>query len=156
MKKIGVFPGSFDPFTVGHEAVVRKSSKLFDEVIIALGENNSKKYMFTTSSRIKQIEKIFENDDRISVQQFSGLTVDFCKANNAEYIIRGLRDSKDYGFEQPIAHMNKQMAGIETIFFITDQKYSAINASIVREIYKNDGDITDFVSELNELEKTAQ
>lgn len=156
MKKIGVFPGSFDPFTVGHEAVVRKSAKLFDEVIIALGENNSKKYMFTTSSRIKQIEKIFENDDRISVQQFSGLTVDFCKANNAEYIIRGLRDSKDYGFEQPIAHMNKQMAGIETIFFITDQKYSAINASIVREIYKNDGDITDFVSELNELEKTAQ
>lgn len=156
MKKIGVFPGSFDPFTVGHEAVVRKSAKLFDEVIIALGENNSKQYMFTTSSRIKQIEKIFENDDRISVQQFSGLTVDFCKANNAEYIIRGLRDSKDYGFEQPIAHMNKQMAGIETIFFITDQKYSAINASIVREIYKNDGDITDFVSELNELEKTAQ
>lgn len=146
MKKTGVFPGSFDPFTKGHEAVVLKAANFLDEVIIAIGENSSKKYMFSLESRIKQIEHLFKGHENISIQKFSGLTIDFCGKVNANCIVRGLRDTKDFEFERSIAHMNKDMSGIETVFFLTDQKYSAINATIVREIYKNGGDIQQFVS----------
>jgi len=146
MKKIGVFPGSFDPFTKGHEAVVFKAANFLDEVIIAIGENSSKKYMFSLESRIKQIEHIFKGHKNVSIQKFSGLTIDFCGKVNASCIVRGLRDTKDFEFERSIAHMNKDMSGIETVFFLTDQNYSAINATIVREIFKNGGDIQQFVS----------
>ncbi len=146
MKKIGLFPGSFDPFTKGHEIVVRKSLPVFDEVVIGVGVNSQKNYMFSLESRINHIKALFADSPQVRVEQFQKLTVDFCKDLGASYIIRGLRDSKDFQYEKSIAHMNKSISGVETIFFLTDQEYSAINASIIREIYKNGGQIEAFVT----------
>ncbi len=145
-KKIGLFPGSFDPFTKGHEAVVRKSLALFDEVIIGVGVNTSKKYMFDLKKRMEHISALFVDQKTISVRQFQTLTVNFCAEIGASHIIRGLRDSKDFQYEKSIAHMNFDISGIETVFFLTDQKYSAINSSIIREIKKNNGPIDSFVT----------
>lgn len=146
MKKIGLFPGSFDPFTKGHEVVVRKSLQIFDEVVIGVGINSNKQYMFSIDKRIKHIQSLFENEPEIRVAQFQSLTVDFCKEIGANNIIRGLRDSKDFQYEKSIAHMNFDISGIDTVFFLTEQKYSAINSSIIREIYKNGGPIDSFVT----------
>jgi pantetheine-phosphate adenylyltransferase len=146
MKKIGLFPGSFDPFTKGHEIVVHKSLPLFDEVVIGVGVNSSKTYLFDLDRRMEHINTLFKDVDKVHVEQFQKLTVDFCKDINASHIIRGLRDSKDFQYEKSIAHMNKSISGIETVFFLTDQEYSAINASIIREIHKNGGPIEAFVT----------
>lgn len=146
MKKIGLFPGSFDPFTKGHEIVVHKSLPLFDEVVIGVGVNSTKSYLFPLEKRIKHIKALFKDIPKVRVEQFQKLTVDFCKDIHASHIIRGLRDSKDFQYEKSIAHMNKSISGIETVFFLTDQEYSAINASIIREIHKNGGPIEAFVT----------
>lgn len=146
MKRIAVFPGSFDPFTKGHEAVVRKALNLFDEVIIGIGVNSTKNYQFTLEKRTQHITSLFSASDNIRVVNYQKLTVDLCKAEGAQFIVRGLRDSKDFEYEKPIAHMNESLAGIETVFLLTNQEYSAISSSIIREIYKNDGDITQFVT----------
>ncbi|MFZ9028432.1 MAG: pantetheine-phosphate adenylyltransferase [Crocinitomicaceae bacterium] len=144
--KRGVFPGSFDPFTKGHEVVVRKSLELFDEVIIGVGVNSKKTYLFDLEKRMEHIRSLFKDESKVSVQQFQKLTVNFCKDIDANFIIRGLRDSKDFQYEKSIAHMNKEISGIETVFFLTEQKYSAINSSIIREIYLNEGPIDAFVT----------
>lgn len=146
MSKIGVFPGSFDPFTKGHEAVIRKSLSVFDKIIVAVGVNSSKKYMFTLEKRMLHINDLFKNEDRVEVQSFQKLTVEFCKDVGASHIVRGLRDSKDFQYEKSIAHMNFDIAGIDTVFLLTEQKYSAINSSIIREIHKNNGPIEPFVT----------
>lgn len=152
MSKIGVFPGSFDPFTKGHEALVRKSLSVFDKIIVAVGVNTSKKYMFDLEKRMLHINDLFKDEDRIEVQSFQKkLTVDFCKEVGASHIVRGLRDSKDFQYEKPIAHMNFDIAGIDTVFLLTEQKYSAINSSIIREIHKNEGAIDAFVTNPNLL-----
>lgn len=144
--KRGVFPGSFDPFTKGHEVVVRKSLSLFDEVIIGVGVNSKKAYLFDLDKRMEHIRSLFKDEPKVKVEQFQTLTVNFCKEIDAEFIIRGLRDSKDFQYEKSIAHMNKEISGIETVFFLTEQKYSAINSSIIREIYLNKGPIDAFVT----------
>jgi len=146
MRKIGVFPGSFDPFTKGHEVIVNKGIDLFDEIVIGIGVNSAKNYMYNIDNRIKHISSLFESNPNIKVEAFRSLTVDFCKEIGANTIIRGLRDAKDFQYEKSIAHMNKEIAGIETVFFLTDQKYAAINSSIVREIHKNGGPIDAFVT----------
>jgi pantetheine-phosphate adenylyltransferase len=146
MKKVGLFPGSFDPFTKGHEDVVIKALTLFDEVIVAIGVNTSKQYLFTLEKRIAHIESMFSEMKNVKVLTYSTLTVDFCQQVGANFIIRGLRDSKDFEYEKSIAHMNSQMSPIETVFLLTSQQYGAINATIVREIFKNNGSITQFVT----------
>jgi len=145
MKK-GLFPGSFDPFTKGHEAVVLKSLSLFDEVVIGIGINSKKTYLFQLEKRIAHISKLFENHSKVSVQVYQKLTVDFCKEINATHIIRGLRDSKDFEYEKSIAHMNHAISGIETVFFLTNQEHSAINSSIIREMFSNKANISPFVT----------
>jgi pantetheine-phosphate adenylyltransferase len=146
MKKNGLFPGSFDPFTKGHEVVVRKSLKIFDEVIIGIGFNSSKKYMFDIDKRMAHIKSLFENDSNIQVAVFKTLTVDFCKEIGANHIIRGLRDPKDFQYEKSIAHINYDISGIDTLFFLTEQKYGAINSSIIREIHRHGRSIDKFVT----------
>lgn len=146
MSKIAVFPGSFDPFTKGHECVVEKALALFDEVVIGIGQNTSKNYLFDIATRKAHIVSLFSQYDNVRVEEFSGLTVTFCKAIGAEYIVRGLRDSKDFGYERSIAQMNHEISGIESVFFMTVPEYTAINSSIVREIYKSGGSIDLFVT----------
>jgi pantetheine-phosphate adenylyltransferase len=147
MNTRGLFPGSFDPFTKGHEAVVRKSLTLFEEVVIGVGINSKKQHLFDLNKRIDHISSLFRDEPRVKVLTFQKLTVDFCKEIDAGFIIRGLRDSKDFQYEKSIAHMNYSISGIETVFFLTDQAYSAVNSSIIREIYQNGGPISAFVTD---------
>ena len=146
MKKIGLFPGSFDPFTKGHEAVVKKALKIFDEIIIAIGINSSKNYQFDLQKRILHIESLFQNGEAVQVVTYDKLTVELCKDVKATAIVRGLRNTVDFEFEKSIAHMNESLSGIETVFLLTDQEFASINATIVREIFKNKGDISQFVT----------
>lgn len=143
--KRGIFPGSFDPFTKGHEAIVNKAITLFDEVIIAVGVNSTKTSMYLTEKRLEHIQSLFKTD-KVKVVTFQKLTVDLCKELDSTFIIRGLRDSKDFEYEKSIALMNVALAKIETVFLLTDLEFSAINSSIIREIAKNNGDISQFVT----------
>jgi pantetheine-phosphate adenylyltransferase len=146
MQKIAVFPGSFDPFTLGHEAIVRRASKLFNKIIIGVGVNTLKVGFIPIEKKMELITEIFEHTDQVEVKSFTGLTVEFCKQEGADYILRGLRDSKDFDYERSIAMMNRDISkSIETYFLITDPKYTAINASIVRDIARNGGNIDGFV-----------
>lgn len=145
MKRIAVFPGSFDPFTKGHESVTNRALQLFDEVIIAIGVNTSKSSFFDLDKRKAHISSLF-HDDRLSIISFSGLTVDFCKSIGAQFIVRGLRDGKDFEYEKSIALMNETMSGISTVFVLTEPEYGAINSTIVREITRSGGDIRPFVT----------
>ena len=156
-KRIAIFPGSFDPLTKGHQAIIRKALPLFDKIIIAIGSNNAKKNYFSLEERIQQIKIVFKSDQKISVESFKGLTIDFCKKNNAHFIIRGLRDGKDFEYEKSIAIMNNQIeSSIETVFFMTDAKYQAINSVIIRDILRNGGDASKFLpNELNEFLTSA-
>ena len=142
--KIGIFPGSFDPFTKGHESIVMKALEVFDEIVIAIGVNSKKQSLFSLEKRKNHIESLFE--DRVRVISFEGLTVELCKKMNCKHLVRGLRDVKDFEYERSIAQMNRTLYPIETIFFLTDIEFSSINASIVREIAINGGDITPFVT----------
>ncbi|MEX2595880.1 MAG: pantetheine-phosphate adenylyltransferase [Salibacteraceae bacterium] len=144
--KIAVFPGSFDPFTLGHQSIVEKAIPLFDRVIIGIGVNSTKSFYFDLDQRVSLIEKTFSDHTNVDVLDFSGLTVDFCSKNNAKFIIRGLRNPQDYQYESAIAQMNQSLnAEITSVFFVCDPVYAAINSSIVREIHKNGGDISQFL-----------
>ena len=146
MKKIAVFPGSFDPFTIGHEAIIIRALRLFDEIIIAVGANALKKSFYSLATRKEMITKVFQNEPRVRVDHYEGLTVDFCKKNGAGYIIRGLRTAADFEFERAIAQVNKVMASdIESVFLLTVPEHSHINSSIVRDIIRNGGDASVFV-----------
>ncbi|MFZ2287769.1 MAG: pantetheine-phosphate adenylyltransferase [Bacteroidales bacterium] len=146
MNKIAVFPGSFDPFTVGHEALVKRALQLFDRVIVAVGENAEKKNLFSIEMRLKMISKVFEGESRVEVTRFSGLTVEFCRSHNARYIIRGLRTAADFEYERAMGHMNWKMAPeIDTIFLLTSTEHTPVNSTIVREIIKYGGDASMFV-----------
>ena len=132
--KRAIFPGSFDPITLGHCDIVKRSINLFDEIIIAIGENSTKKYMFSLQERKSFIEKTFEGNSKIKVMTYSGLTTDFCKEINADFILRGLRNPADFEFEKAIAHTNRKIGQIETVFMLTSVETSFISSSMVREI----------------------
>jgi pantetheine-phosphate adenylyltransferase len=146
MDKIAVFPGSFDPFTVGHESIVRRALALFDRVIIAVGENAEKKNLFSIEMRLKMIAKVFEGESRVEITRFSGLTVEFCRRHNARYIVRGLRTAADFEYERAMGHMNWKMAPeIDTVFLLTSTEHTPVNSTIVRDIIKHGGDASMFV-----------
>jgi len=154
MKRIAVFPGSFDPFTVGHQNIVLRAVLMFDEIIVAIGENSQKKYMLSLEKRKAIIAEVFKGVGQVKVDSYSGLTVDYCNAQEAKFILRGLRNSRDLDFEQPIAQMNKKLDdSIETVFLVNAPEFSAINSSIVREIYLNGGDVSDFLPNGIKLEE---
>ena len=146
MKNTAIFPGTFDPFTKGHEAIVKKALSVFDHIVIGIGENTSKQTLFSIEKRMAHILSLYENNEGVSVKKYTGLTVNFCHENNIKHIIRGLRNTKDFEYESSIAHMNHELKQIETVFFLTDLPLSAINSSIVREIYKGNGAISQFVT----------
>ena len=146
MSKIAVFPGSFDPITLGHVAVIKRAIPLFDQLIIAIGDNADKKHMFTVEQRKKWIQNVFVNEPKISIEVYDGLTVEFCKKMNAHFILRGLRTSADFEFERSIAQVNRKLAPeVDTLFILTETKYTPITSSIVRDVIRNGGDVSEFV-----------
>ncbi|KAF0236074.1 MAG: pantetheine-phosphate [Prolixibacteraceae bacterium] len=146
MQKIAIFPGSFDPFHVGHESIVRRALPLFDKIIIMIGYNVNKKSFFPIENRIKWIKQVFENVERVEVRLHNGLTVDFCKEVNAGYILRGLRTSADFEYERAIAQVNKKMhPEIETTFLLTLPEHTPINATIIRDIIFHGGNASMFL-----------
>jgi pantetheine-phosphate adenylyltransferase len=146
MKRIAVFPGSFDPFTIGHEAIVRRALSLFDEIIIAVGANALKKNYYPLAIRKEMILKVFRDEPRIRIDHYEGLTVDYCKKSNAGYLIRGLRTAADFEFERAIAQVNRVLApGVESVFLLTVPEHSHINSTIVRDIIRSGGDASQFV-----------
>jgi pantetheine-phosphate adenylyltransferase len=143
--KRAVFPGSFDPITLGHCDIINRGTQLFDELIIAIGENLSKNYLFSLEQRKAFIENIFSENKKIKVFIYSGLTTDFCKKIKANYILRGLRNSSDFEYENSIAQTNKKTGEIETVFLLSSPEKSFISSSIVREIIKHNGKFEDLV-----------
>jgi pantetheine-phosphate adenylyltransferase len=146
MKK-AIFPGSFDPITNGHFDIIKRGVSLFDEVIVAIGVNAEKKYMFSLEERKRFIEEAFKDEPKVKVINYSGLTIDLCKKENAEFILRGLRNPADFEFEKAIAHTNRIMSKIETVFLLTAARTSFISSSIVRDVLRNGGDIAQLVPE---------
>ena len=145
--KRAIFPGSFDPITLGHVDIITRALPLFDELVIAIGVNEAKKYMFSIEERIDFIKNAFKNEPKISVETYKGLTIDYCKEIKAEYMVRGLRNPADFEFEKSIAQVNRKLSAIDTIFLLTSAETSYISSSIVREILKNGGDYTVLVPE---------
>ena len=143
--KRAIFPGSFDPITLGHYDIIKRGVKLFDEIIVAIGVNADKKYMFSLKERQQFIERSFSDEPKVKVLTYSGLTVDFCKEIGVEFILRGLRNPADFEFEKAIAHTNRNLAPIETIFLLTSAETSFIASSIVRDVIRNNGDFTKLV-----------
>jgi|TARA_A200000159_G_scaffold39301_1_gene35822 pantetheine-phosphate adenylyltransferase len=140
-----VFPGSFDPITIGHQEIIERALSLCDELIIAVGENKEKKNMFSLKQRMDFIKETNKNNSKISVESYEGLTIDFCEKVNADALIRGLRNSADFEFEKSVAQMNRRLSGFETVFLLTSAGHAFISSSIVREIILYNGDFSSLV-----------
>ena len=140
-----LFPGSFDPFTLGHKSIVDRVLPMADEVVIAIGVNAGKKSMFSLEERVAQIQKVYANEPRVKVASYEGLTTDFAKSIGATVMVRGVRTAQDFEFERTLADVNRQLTGIETILLITEPQYSAISSSVVRELLSYGKDVKDFL-----------
>lgn len=140
-----IFPGSFDPITNGHYDIIKRGVSLFDEVIVAIGVNAEKKYMFSLEDRKRFIEEAFKNEPKVRVITYTGLTIDLCVKEHAQFILRGLRNPADFEFEKAIAHTNRRLSKIETVFLLTAANTSYISSSIVRDVLRNGGDASPFV-----------
>ncbi len=140
--KRAVFPGSFDPITLGHVDIIKRAIPLFDEIVIAIGINADKKYMFDSEKRKTFIEATFKGHQKIKTTTYTGLTVDYCNKIDAAFILRGLRNPADFEFEKAIAQTNRKLSGIETVFLLTSAETSFISSSIVRDILRNNGDVS--------------
>ena len=145
--KRALFPGSFDPITLGHYDIIKRALDLFDEIVVAIGVNGDKNYMFTVEQRKEFIEKAFADEPKVKVTTYQGLTVDCCKEIDAQFILRGLRNPADFEFEKAIAHTNRKLSQIETVFLLTAARTSFISSSIVRDVIRNHGDYTVLVPE---------
>lgn len=146
MERIAIFPGSFDPITKGHENIVKRAARIFDKVVVAVGVNTTKQYLFSLEQRISWIEHTFQAVENVSVSAYEGLTVDYCHSIGARYMIRGLRSSVDYEYERAIAQMSAELDNeIETVVLFTAPELAAINSTVVREIIRNKGDVSAFI-----------
>ena len=145
--KRALFPGSFDPITLGHFDIIRRALALFDEIVVAIGVNGDKNYMFTVEQRKEFIEKAFADEPKVKVSTYQGLTVDYCREIDAQFILRGLRNPADFEFEKAIAHTNRTLSKIETVFLLTAARTSFMSSSIVRDVIRNNGDYTVLVPE---------
>ncbi len=155
MKKTAVFPGSFDPVTIGHIDIINRGLPLFDKMIIGIGINSQKNYLFPLEKRIAWLQKIFEFEPKIEVQSYSGLTVSFCELNQAGFILRGIRSSGDFEFERAVSQTNRVLSrNIETIFILANPSLASVSSSIVRDVIVNGGDPSPFIPE--EIENLVQ
>jgi len=140
-----IFPGSFDPITLGHYDIIQRGLQLFDHLVVAIGDNSDKSYRFSLAERLEFLQQTFKNEPRIEITAYSGLTVDYCKSIEAQFILRGLRNPADFEFEKAIAHTNRTLSKIETVFLLTASDKAFISSSIVRDVLKHQGDISALV-----------
>lgn len=145
MERIALFPGSFDPFTVGHASVIRRALPLFDKIIIAVGINEAKKTLFTIDRRMSEIRRIYKDEPRIDVQSYDTLTIDFAKKVGANFILRGLRSVRDFEYERDIAEMNSHISGIETVLLFTEHQYAYVSSSAIRELISYGKDVQEYL-----------
>lgn len=150
MKK-AIFPGSFDPFTLGHHSIVKRALTFMDEVIIGIGTNEGKHCLIPVEKRVESIRKLYANEMRIKVEAYSGLTVDFAREQGAEFIVRGIRTVKDFEYEEGIADINRKLSGIETLFLFTEPELSSVSSSMIRELLHYGKDVSMFLPEGMEL-----
>jgi pantetheine-phosphate adenylyltransferase len=143
--KRAIFPGTFDPFTIGHYSIVRRGLAFFDEIIIGIGTNQSKKTLFTIEKRLDIIRQAFENEPRIRVESYNSLTVDFALSVDAGYVLRGLRSVGDFEYERTIADANRKLTGIETVILFTESEYSYISSTVARDLISYGKDISAFL-----------
>ncbi len=154
MEKIAVFPGSFDPFTVGHENIVLRALDLFDHIIVAIGIHSTKQPLLKIESRVEMVKQIFSTNDKVSADSFKGLTVDYCRKVHATHMLRGIRTSADFEYERAIAQINKLMLPtVESIFLLTTPEHTPINSTIIRDIIRNGGDASQFLPEGVDIKK---
>lgn len=154
MEKIAIFPGSFDPFTIGHESIVRRSVSLFDRIIVAVGVHSGKQPLMSVASRVAMINEVFRDNDKVTCASFEGLTVDFCQKVNANYMLRGIRTAADFEYERAIAQINKKMLpDVESVFLLTNPEHTPVNSTIIRDIIRNGGDASQFLPEGIDINK---
>ncbi len=154
MNKTAIFPGSFDPFTRGHESIVLRALPLFEKLIIAIGNNSSKNGFFTVEERIELIQMVFNDIPKVEVVAYSGLTVDFCKEVKADFILRGIRTSADFEYERAVAQMNKSMLpNVESIILLTTPELTPVTSTIVRDILLHKGDVSQFLPQKMDINK---
>lgn len=146
MKK-AIFPGTFDPFTIGHASLVRRGLAIVDEIVVSIGVNDTKQSYFPLEKRIDMIRSLYKNESRVSVTSYDCLTVDFAKEVDADFILRGIRSVNDFEYEKTIADMNRKISGIETVVLFTEPEYTHISSTIVRQLMRFNHDISDFVPE---------
>jgi pantetheine-phosphate adenylyltransferase len=146
MEKIAVFPGSFDPFTVGHENIVLRGLSIFDKIIVAIGVHSTKQPLLKIEARLEMVNRIFKNNNRVSADFFTGLTVDYCRKVNATHMLRGIRTAADFEYERAIAQINKRMLpAVESVFLLTTPEHTPVNSTIIRDIIRNGGDASQFL-----------
>lgn len=146
MQKVAVFPGSFDPFTIGHEDIVLRALNLFDQVIVAIGIHSTKQPLLKIEARVDMVTKVFESNKQVSVDSFEGLTVDYCRKVNATHMLRGIRTSADFEYERAIAQINiKMLPTVESIFLLSSPEHTPVNSTIIRDIIRNNGDASQFL-----------
>lgn len=146
MQKVAVFPGSFDPFTVGHENIVLRALGLFDRIIVAIGVHSTKQPLFKIETRVKMVNKVFQSCDNVSADSFTGLTVDYCRKVNATHMLRGIRTAADFEYERAVAQINKRMLPtVESVFLLTTPEHTPVNSTIIRDIIRNGGDASQFL-----------
>ena len=142
-----IFPGTFDPFTIGHFSVVKRALTFMDEVVIGIGINDSKRTHFPIEKRVKMIQDLYADEPRVKVEAYSGLTVDFAKDCGAQFIVRGIRTVRDFEYEETIADINRKLAGIETLLLFTEPELTSISSTIVRELLQYGKDVSSFLPE---------
>ncbi|ULB35066.1 MULTISPECIES: pantetheine-phosphate adenylyltransferase [Proteiniphilum] len=144
-KRIAVFPGTFDPFTTGHESLVRRGLSLMDEIVIAIGVNESKSSFFTLDKRLEMIRELYKNEPRVRVESYDSLTIEFARKTGARYILRGIRSVVDFEYEKTIADMNRTISGIETFVLFTEPALTHVSSSHVRELLRYGHDVSCFI-----------
>ena len=143
--KIAIFPGTFDPFTVGHASIVERGLPLFDRIVIGVGVNDNKRTLYTNEERVRNIQEIYANEPRVKVVAYDDLTVDLAKREEASFILRGIRSVKDFEYERDIAAMNERLSGVETVLLFTEPQYMSISSSVVRDLLRFGKDVTEFL-----------
>ena len=152
-KRIALFPGTFDPFTIGHESLVKRGLLLIDEIIIAIGVNDAKRSYFTLDQHLETITELYKNEPRVKVESYNSLTIDFAKEKGARYILRGIRSVIDFEYEKTIADMNRTISGIETFVLFTEPALTHVSSSHVRELLRYGHDVSSFIPKGMKLPK---